>query len=405
VTNSSSTRLLVLSDLHAHTGAPDPGGARSLSFHGSGEGVAKLFDGLLKSLSAAGISDINAVICAGDLADRCDSTALTQIWQRLCKLADDLGAVLISTAGNHDHARSGGDPKQHLIALDPPFPVRDSAHSANYFAYGWARLAMQGHTVICVNSAAMTGYQNSGGEDEYKHGRVTQQMVGGIQKSLREHPSIGTRLLVVHHHPVQLPQIDLNEKSRIIDAELLLHALEDDGSWLVIHGHKHRPWIQYGPGGGGSPVLFSAGSFAAALDGVLAQSTKNQFYVIDLLPDSEAQSLGLGPAGTFAAWTHSPLEPDGWIPSGLNDGLPAGGGFGWRADPSRLAQMLSEHVQTVGHDLSWSDLLKWEPRLMYLSPDDWSKIDRHFARGGSLVRSRRDAEGRLNRLEFQRLAP
>lgn len=408
MTSTPGIRLLVLSDLHAHTDEPDPGGATSLSFHGSAEGVAKLFDGLVQTLRQAGITSVDAVVCPGDLTNCCDTTALARVWERLCALADALDAELVATAGNHDHdsrGLHGVEPKQFLMALRPPFPVRDEGQHAKYFAYDFARIEVSGHTLVSLNSAALAGLQGPEG-DESRHGRVTARMVKSLSEELAARPAEGTRVLVVHHHPVQLPAIDLNERSRIIDTELLLEALANDGPWLVIHGHKHRPWIQYAPGGGGSAVLFSAGSFAAPLDGVLAQSTKNQFYVIDVLAESEGHALGLGPAGRFNAWTHSPLEPEGWIPSGRNDGLPAAGGFGWREDPSRLSRRVLDRIADLGTDLTWDQLVSWDARLPYLNPDDWTKCQRQLERTSANVKLVWDRDGCLERIAWlQSVAP
>ena len=396
--SAGRTRLLILSDLHAHSDTPDAAGATSLSFHGSAAGVDRLFDGLVATLSTSGLSGIDAVVCPGDLSNQCDSTALARIWQRLCDLADTLDAELVATAGNHDHARTGGEPSRFLKGLAPPFPVRNEDEAMRYFAYRYARIEVAGRTFIAVDSAAMTGLTGADGSAEHAHGRITQDTVDRIRTDLAKRPAQGTRVLVVHHHPVQLPLIDQNEASRIVDVELLLDLLAEDGSWVIVHGHKHRPWIQYAPGGGGSAVLFSAGSFAAGLDGVLAQSTKNQFYVLDLLGDDDAHGLGLGPAGTYRAWSHTPLEPTSWVPSGKNDGLPARGGFGWRADPFRLARSLADRAREVQADLTWNDLVAWEPRLAFLTPDDWSKTERHLARIERSLRVQRTAEGALERI-------
>ena len=233
------------------------------------------------------------------------------------------------------------------------------------------------------------------GEDEYKHGRVSPELVASLQAELTSRKPTDTRILIVHHHPVQLPLIDLNEASKMRDSELLLDALADDGRWLVFHGHKHRPWIHYAPGGGGSAVLFSAGSFAAALDGVLAQGVRNQFYVVELLDEEAAHALGLGVAGTFRSWTLSPMEPDVWVPSGRSDGLPAIGGFGWRVDPHRLAKTLHEVAHASKSEVTWNVLLAAEPRLPYVNPDDWRHVDQQLARWYPNSKIQWDPEGRL----------
>lgn len=95
-----------------------------------------------------------------------------------------------------------------------------------------------------INSSFLTGLKpRAGEEDEDQHGRVLNDQSERLKASLEKSPPTGHRLLLIHHHPVQLPLIDLQERSQIRDAELLLQALEEDGPWLVVHGHKHRPWL------------------------------------------------------------------------------------------------------------------------------------------------------------------
>ncbi len=382
---------------------PDAGGASSLSFHGNSHVTDKLFNGIVATLAALDIDQVDAVVCAGDLTDRCDPSALHQVWARLCNIADTLGAPLIATAGNHDYQRQGGEgPDQHLKSLAPAFPTRDDSEAMCYFAYHFARKEVEGTTFVTVDSAAKTGQIDENGTPEYAHGRVTRGTVDRISKSFSQDTPSGSKVLVVHHHPVQLPSIDQNESSRIQDAEPLLELLAEHGPWLIIHGHKHRPWIQYAPGGGGSAVLFSAGSLAAPLDGVLAQSTKNQFYLLELAQDAELRDLGLGSAGTFRAWTHTPIEPDVWVPAGKNDGLPAQGGFGWRIDPLRLAELISSQVRTHARDITWNELLESEPRVKYVIPDDWNKSIRHLSRIDASVKPVVTAEGTIDRVTFTR---
>lgn len=399
-----STRLLVLSDLHAHSTESSADGAVSLSFHGSATGVSRMFDGLEATLLREGITGIDAVICAGDLSEQCDESALPLVWDRLCRLADKLGAELVATAGNHDMLRKGGPAPQLLLTLEPPFPMRDENERMRYFSYHFARAEINGHSIFSLNTASLTGRKDENGKDEHEHGSIEKITIDKIKESLSQAPARGTRVLVMHHHPVQLPSIDLKEDSRARNVERLLELLEHDGSWLVIHGHKHRPWIHYSYGGGGSPVLFSAGSFAAPLDGVLAQSTKNQFYVLDLLPDADAHELQLGPAGRFRAWSHSPHEEEAWVKSGATDGIPARGGFGWRADPSRVARLIADYIVLHSRDQTWDDLLAHEPRLAYLTPQDWAQIDRKLAGINPDLRIEREAHGALVKIEYRERA-
>lgn len=395
-------RLLVLSDLHATTAEADAGGATRLSFHGSAAGVERMFGGLQDALRDAEITGIDAVLCPGDLTDRADPAALAQVWGRLGDLADKLGAALIATAGNHDHdsrANDGTDPRRHLKDLDPPFPARNQHGRLEYFTDNFTRIDLGGTTIVTLNSGALGGLTGPDG-DEYKHGRVQPSDMKRLRESLKTNRPQGVRVLVVHHHPVQLPYIDLNESSLIRGVEHLLDVIDDDGQWLIAHGHKHRPWVHYAPGGGGSAVLFSAGSFSAPLDGVLAQSTKNQFYVIDVAGEEVAAEFDLGVAGSFRAWSFSPYGTTSWVPSGATDGLPAVGGFGWRTDPWRVAKKLVTRLKESGNDASYEDVLNWEPRVKFLAPNDLLKVIRHIPEIAPSVVAKLDENGCIERLSI-----
>lgn len=370
-----TVRILVLSDLHAHTRPPDGGGATHLSYHGSAEGVEKLLGGLKSTLEREGIHSVDVVVVPGDLADKCDPTALPKVWADICALAEHLNAKLVATAGNHDHNRRNGEPASGLKALRPEFPTRDAAGRLSYFCDDIAEILIDDTLFVTLNSASLTAVSRYD-SDAVGAEAVVQDDMGYFTEAARArlvdllaaNSGMATGVLVVHHHPVQLPTIDQNEASLIRGAHELLRMLESHGDWLIIHGHKHRPYIHYGPGGGGSPVLFSAGSFSAALDGVLAQSTKNQFYLVDLDSLAARASIALGLTGRFRAWSHSPLEPSVWVPSGRTDGIPAIGGFGWRTSPSALAAMLIGHSRETTTGLTASQLGVWEPRLAYIDP-------------------------------------
>lgn len=136
---------------------------------------------------------------------------------------------------------------------------------------------------------------------------------------------------------------------------------------------------------------------------MLAQSTKNQFYLIEVAPRAQADALDLGAAGRFRAWSHVPVGETAWVPSGTTDGLPAHGGFGWRPDPRAVAARLQVALQTsTTGELTAPQLEVFEPRLAFLSPVDWSSAERALRALNINIRIDRDAEGQLQRLALLR---
>lgn len=387
-------RMLVLSDLHAYEGGATDGSPSLLAFGAGGQAAAGVFDDCLRALREAGINDVDLVLCAGDITDRADPEGLRQAWAQLVRVATALNGRLVATSGNHDYdsrSRLGVSPKASLLALEPTFPALDNELQRDYFAFDFAHLASDRYEIVTLNSAAQHGYVIDD-EAEFNHGRVVPETVARIEKHMRSLPSRPYhRVLLTHHHLVQLPLFDLAETSQMRDSHRLLRALDEDGPWFVVHGHKHRPWLQYGPGGGGAPILFSAGSFSVNLGGgVFGGATRNQFYVVDLLDREESAGLDLDLAGNFSAWSYNGRH---WARSGPNDGLPGQGGFGWRISPSRVAAWIGEAVEKAGGVMTWAQLVEEQPRLPYVLPDDLESVNRILAASMPVVEVARNEFG------------
>jgi hypothetical protein len=138
---------------------------------------------------------------------------------------------------------------------------------------------------------------------------------------------------------------------------------------MVIHGHRHWPALGYVGSKTSAPVRLAAGSVGMHLYKQAATRVRNQAYRLHFDPDASS-ALGVPLAGTFEAWDW--VSGDGWVPATDRSGLPARGGFGWRRDGSEVAADLRAAIQAeaVSKRLEWGDLVRWQPRLKYLSPQD-----------------------------------
>jgi 3',5'-cyclic-AMP phosphodiesterase len=80
------------------------------------------------------------------------------------------------------------------------------------------------------------------------HGRLTAEDIRGVGESFRRAPGGALRLLLLHHHPVPLPEETLHERlatrlglpDELERGEELLRAIAGSCD-LVLHGHRHRP--------------------------------------------------------------------------------------------------------------------------------------------------------------------
>jgi predicted phosphodiesterase len=403
-----------MSDLHAFEGDASDKAPSKLAYSGSGDDAQKLFDGVGEALKPVGVTAVDYVLCPGDITNRADSGALARAWKSLDALAQQLGATLVASAGNHDYAshKPDGskvpageapeeiDPKDALLQLDPPFPTGTDAGRQCYFAYSHAIVDSGPLFIVTLNTCTYHGLSHENAP-EYEHGRVTPHTIKMLQTALAAYEGDPRpRLLLTHHHPIQLPNVDLRERSQIKDSTLLLSALEADGNWIIVHGHKHRPWIQYSHGGGGAPTIVSAGSFAANLGGgTFGSLLRNQFYLLELWRADQHGLPDLEVGGVVRAWTHDPLADPVWYPAGLNQGFSARSGFGWRVSPSYLAPKMLNWIQGATGTLDQSSLVAWEPRIEYVLPSDLERTFKLVEKQGNL-RIKRSSTGDFTGVEF-----
>lgn len=358
----TATRLLVVSDLHAFVG-PDSDKAPSLMSMQRPGGKGHDLLAKCARIVLDHCESVDVVVVTGDLTDRADSAALTEVWKQLNVLADELGAVLVATAGNHDYDSRGVhdvNARGALIDLTPHFPINDESAKLSYFTYDYALNSSDSRTVVTLNSAAQHGYG-----DEYLHGRVSRSALRRLELQLTQTPPAGDRVLVVHHQPAQLPGIDSDEISTMVDGQELLEILGRSGDWLVIHGHKHRPYMQWAAGGTESPLLMSAAAFSANTGGnEFGAMAPNQFHVVEFASSEERSRAGVSIGGRISTWTYNSFD---WIPSSLNEVFPASSGFGWRGSMKVLAAEAKALLEANGGRLDAAALDDQLPMLQFLS--------------------------------------
>ena len=194
---------------------------------------------------------------------------------------------------------------------------------------------------------------------------MRQQTAHHLRDTLTEIGSRDISVLIVHHHLSQLPNLDLRDRSTMVDSQELLDVLSDTGTWLVIHGHKHRAYTMYAAGGGGSPAVFSAGSFAARPTGDLATRARNQVYLLEFLTRRELVKVRLDFAIRIRSWTWDAVT--GWAVSAPwpRDGIPGTAGMGWRASPHTVAEDLRKYMTGRPGEIAKPELYNWEPRLEF----------------------------------------
>lgn len=373
MTEAGPLRILVLSDLHAYETTSQDAAPSAFSVSSDSSDTDRMCDGVAAALSEAGVDSVDLVVCPGDMADSAERAGLAGAWRRLNMIAEALSAPLVATVGNHDLvSRPGGatiDPREALIDLNPAFPSPQLDMQANYFTYHYAVASIPRARIVTLNSCSTHGLIEDK-TPEYLHGRITTGTAKWIRANLSRTVSDEFSIALTHHHPLQLPGFEQRERSTMTDSTLLLEGLEETGEWLIIHGHKHRPWIQYANGGGGSAVVFSAASMSAHLNGDFAANVKNQIHLIELNSRSLSTNLGLGVSGLVRSWNRVPYGPRAWRPASADDTLMATAGFGWRASPREIATRFEAWLDSIHGSLDGLDVLGWDARMRYLLPQD-----------------------------------
>lgn len=354
----------------------------------------------LNAIREAMPDGIDLVLVAGDITDRAQGGPLQQVWTDLHWLANELDATLVATSGNHDYdSRAIDDPLPYksLLALRPEFPFGSRADRNKYFAEHHAVYTDERFVVITANSAAHHGYARADAP-EHLHGRYSTalpELIAESLSSISEHSR--ARIFLTHHHMSQLPLLDTEERSSSIGYEDVLRKLSDFGPWLVVHGHKHRGWMQYANGGGDAPPLLAAASFSADLGSdEFAKKVRHQFHVIEFPEDNPFPDSIPGALGTVTTWTHGTT---GWDLARSEENLPGYSGFGWKAGLSAVAA----NLRTKVHDelrLDADELFTIEPRLHYLLFDDLRKLERLLIAGTPRARLLLDAHGRIAELSL-----
>lgn len=385
--NNSRLRIAVLSDLHFGSGDR----SKEHTHVVAGEpAVPKQhpFEDLKRLVADEGIG-ADVVVCPGDITLQADLVGLSQAWTSLNELVTSLAAShLLVATGNHDissrqkkeeHAsaaveRLDESPEiwERLKQLVPPYPYPQGERikRLEYWAEHFFVVDISGVRFYVLNSCN----SHSRGEREYERGRVTDYTIARIRESISSLSNPLLNVLVCHHHPIRQP--DLSERfldySEMVQGRALLNALESSRQpWLVIHGHKHNPRIEYAQGASGdAPVVFSAGSFSAVLSPRYFPSGRNQFYIVEIDLDYVREN---GAAGVIHSWDWALGR--GWFKSSRQDAtsrIPSGAGFGHRSNV-RDARLIHQKFDGVER-IDWSAVVAEFDFVKYLTPDDLRRL-------------------------------
>jgi hypothetical protein len=383
-------RMLLISDLHMHSGDPTSSHARSYlssdnRFKAADQNPLSGIYQLIKSESL----EIDWIVCAGDIADRNNHEALRNGWAALAALKTRLKSRLFGTVGNHDVDSRRIEPEEKpnsvLRALTPLFPTRRHKHCNDYWTNNLAVVDDEplDARLVIVNSCAFHGYKTSATVDEHEHGRITRESLDRLRFIARSRERRKNILLVHHHlrpHPIVGADISV-----AIQGERLLDILRTSGQqWLVIHGHEHLSYLGYEGDTAHPPIIFSAGSIASTeLRRVPGRFTTNQLYYIHL-PDDSNRKGGTELFGEIRAWDWLPLS--GWQPAHKDSGIPHYCGFGLRGQIDHITEQIAQLVCSAPTgQVGWHDVWLATVLFRHLVPADQVSVMRSLKNRGIIV--------------------
>lgn len=355
-------KFAILSDLHAAPRSSDPK-KTEVKLYSDGDDFGRHGNPLasLRELISQERLTADFVVCPGDMTNRADPGALRFVWAQLHQLRDMLGAKdVIATVGNHDvDSRThevGTIPREALMRLIPRFPVADSTLADHFWAHGYYLTTISDVRFLVLNSSWLHEHR-----DDLDKGAVTGYTLEKIRLDLEQMSDAMLNIAVCHHHPHVHSELGLGPDI-MINGKELLDVLSNNGSWLVIHGHKHHPKIEYAQGEFRQPVVLACGSFSGRIEGENATVSHNYFHLL------EARSIGEDHELRGEIQSYSWMSGYGWQDYGTaNKFFPSRLGFGCNAPVPQLARDI-DRIMGQRPFMQWSEVVEAVPDLAHLLP-------------------------------------
>lgn len=368
-------QIALLSDLHAYSEDRTPSPSR-LGLHSSQAFPNQHpIAGLLDLVSKNPTVRADYLMCAGDMCDRADPSAVKYVWSELEKVRNQLNAKhLFATAGNHDidsrYSTTPFDPKGILQQLRPHFPGLDESFSDRFWARNFAVHESDSIRIVILNTCAFHGYGKATEKPEFLNGRISNETIERMREYLQQVEARSNNILLCHHHPVTHNGVNEDDYSVMLGGDKLIELLNSlsIGPWMIVHGHKHHPRIYKAPGDSFSPIILSLGSFSAYLS-----NRQNQFYILELetvngVPQHPASNC----RGKIKAWDWA--DGTGWAVAKHDSGIPGLAGFGFQGAFDQLASRIAQFTRGNPPYCTHAQLVTTFPDLQYLLPTEIERL-------------------------------
>ena len=211
-------------------------------------------------------------------------------------------------------------------------------------------------------------------------GKVSTSQIAKITKYLESNKTEKIKIALLHHHPVQHSRLDLGTDDVVENGEKLLDVLAKYSFDIVIHGHKHDPWLRNQITESQRNItIFSSGSFSATSN-IIFTSKRNTFHIVEINKNSKEVK------GTIATSTFLPKV--GWIDKNHDiHGFPPLTGFGYK---DSIDKLFLEIKDLVGDRkiVNWSEITNLLPDIYHLTPSQTEELEETLNKNRLIISSR-----------------
>ena len=365
-------KIAVISDLHCHPEQKEFAKNNTLLFSDKLRSpiIEHPVENLLEVIEKDEL-EVNLVLSPGDFTHQSDKQGFFSGWSYVNEIARALNADdVIATVGNHDidsrlsfSNYSFDIPKK----ISQNFPI-NKKKIKSFWDTGFTFVEEEDFQILVVNSTHFHTHYNEKNpmENPAVKGRMDATQIEQIEQYLaaNNHPC-KIKIALVHHHPIQHSRLELGEHDFIENGDAFLGVLGKYRFDLLIHGHKHDPWLRYAITNNGYQLpILSSGSFAAT-NQILWINKFNYFHVIEIIKKDNEPANGKIDTYTFKKGLGWKMDKE--------DGFYPYSGFGYLDNLQLIIDKIKAMLQ-VKDMLKWDVVLEKIPELQFLTPDKMEEL-------------------------------
>lgn len=365
MSTDKTINIAIISDLHCHPSSIIPSNTVLFSDGLRLPSKEHPVENLIELISAETLlADI--VMCAGDLAHQANRQGLISGWYFVNDIAKAFGDIpIISTIGNHDvdsRINNNNYSFNDVKKIDKNFPLQ-SKYLDSFWSKGYSIIDEPDYVVLVINSCHFHTHNDG---NVISHGELDSSQIEMIESSISQYKSDDRfKILLLHHHPVQHERFELGENDFLKNGENLMKIAAESSFDIVIHGHKHDPWLRYYLPKNIEyklPIL-SSGSFSATNQKMYTE-IGNYFHILELTKSNHECK------GKIISYNYR--NRGGWNKE-MRDFYPYSG-FGNNLSIPEIVELIKKRVTKEKKLMSLKDLTQQIVQLDYLTPDEISSL-------------------------------